>query len=148
MVEARLENWRLVDMKTQASKRFDKKLFEKAVIDSFHFLQDRYGFSAPVANDYGREIFVKYERGNQTVSVSYEYGMTPLIEIFYPSVETGDRPVPWAEKNNVQRSRRFPKYRLAIRFSDDENSTPKYIKEMSLEFEKTESSWLNTKQIT
>jgi hypothetical protein len=71
MVEARLENWRLVDMKTQASKRFDKKLFEKAVIDSFHFLQDRYGFSAPVANDYGREIFVKYERGNQTVSVSY-----------------------------------------------------------------------------
>jgi hypothetical protein len=68
-------------VKNRASQRFDKKLFEKSVNDSFRFLQDRYGFSTPVATDYGREIFVKFERGNQTVSISYEFGMTPLIEI-------------------------------------------------------------------
>lgn len=135
-------------MKIQASKRFDKNLFEKTVLDSFRFLQDKYGFSEPVANDYGREMFINYDRANQTVSISYEFDGSPRIEILYPSVETRDRPVPWAEKNNVQRSRRFPKYKIAIRFSDDENSMPKYIKEMSLEFEKVESSWLNAKQIT
>jgi hypothetical protein len=130
-------------MKKQTSQRFDKNLFEKCVDDSFRFLQETYGFSVPVATDYGREIFVKFERGNQTVSISYEFGGSPRIEIFYPFAETGDRPVPWAEKNNVQRSRRFPRYKLAIRFIDDENLMPSYIKEMAHEFERVESIWLS-----
>ena len=133
---------------TQTVRRFansmNKNLFEKSVIDNFRFLQDKYGFSTPVAKDYGREIFVRYERDNQTVSISYEFGMSPLIEIFYPSTESEEKSIPWASKGNVQRGRRFPKIRLATHFSDDENSIVKYIKELSLEFEKIESKWLES----
>jgi len=122
----------------------NKKLFENTVTDNFRFLLDKYGFSAPITEDFGREIFVKYERVNQTVSISYEFGSSPLIEIFYPSTESEEKSIPWAAKGNVQRSRRFPKIRIATRFSDDENSIAEYIKELSLEFEKIESKWLES----
>jgi hypothetical protein len=117
---------------------------KKTIIDNFRYLQDRYGFSAPITKDFGREIFIKYERANHTVSISYEFSSSPLIEIFYPSAETGESPIPWASKGKVQRSRRFPKIRLTTRFSDsdEENSMTKHIKEMSLEFERIEAKWL------
>ena len=120
----------------------NKDLFNKTVIDSFRFLQDRYGFSAPVSEDFGREIVVRYERGYQTVSISYEFGSSPLIEIFYPSKETGAVPIPWATRDGVQRSRRFPKLKLETRFSDDEASMIRYIGELSVRFEEVESNWL------
>ena len=120
----------------------NKNLFEKSVIDKFQFLQTRYGFSAPVTKDFGREIFVNYERANQTVSISYEYGSSPTIEIFYPSEETGAAPVPWAAKDGVPRSRRFPKLRSLTRFSEDDTSMEKHISEMALKFEEVESEWL------
>ena len=124
----------------------NKHLFEKSVNNNFRYLQEKYGFSAAaVVEDYGREIFVRYERNYQTVSISYEYGSSPLIEIFYPSSETGDKPVPWASKNNVQRSRRFSKTRPKSHFSDDETSIEKYIEEIALEFEKIESKWLEAR---
>jgi hypothetical protein len=124
----------------------NKNLFEKSVNDNFRYLQEKYGFSTAVTEDFGREIFIRYERNYQTVSISYEYGSSPLIEIFYPSIETGDRPVPWASKNNVQRSRRFSKTRPKTRFSDDETSIEKYIEEIAFEFEKIESKWLEARQ--
>jgi len=120
----------------------NKNILEREVKVNFRFLQDKYSFSEPVANDYGREIFINYDRANQTVSISYEFGGSPRIEILYPSAETGDRLVPWATKDGVQRSRRFPKIRLVSRFSDDENSIAVYVKEMAVEFEKIESNWL------
>jgi hypothetical protein len=129
-------------MSSWTHKNVNKNLFEKAVIDNFRFLQDRYGFSAPASEDFGREIFVRYERANQTVSISYEFGSSPLVEIFYPSEETGAAPIPWATKDGVQRSRRFPKLKLATRFSGDEASMVKHIEEMSVKFEEAESNWL------
>ena len=123
----------------------NKKLFEKSVIENFHFLQDKYDFSAPVTKDFGREIYVRYERVNQTVAISYEFGMSPLIEIFYPSSETGDKSIPWESKSNMQRSRRFPKIKPTTLFSDDETSIETYLKEMALEFEKAEMEWLEAK---
>ncbi|MBL8091842.1 MAG: hypothetical protein KF758_15815 [Anaerolineales bacterium] len=131
-------------MKIQPSQSFNKNLFEKTVKENFYFLQDKYGFLAPVVTDYGREIYVKYERGNQTVSISYEFGSNPLIEIFYPSNETGDKSIPWASKNDVKRSRRFSKVKTSILFSDDEDVIKNYVKEISLEFETIEKTWLQT----
>jgi hypothetical protein len=89
-------------MSSWTHKNVNKNLFEKAVIDNFRFLQDRYGFSAPASEDFGREIFVRYERANQTVSISYEFGSSPLVEIFYPSEETGAAMVKHIEEMSVK----------------------------------------------
>jgi hypothetical protein len=43
-----------------------------------------------------------------------ETGGHPIVELFYPSAETGEAPVPWAERNGVQRSRRIPRLRCAL----------------------------------
>ena len=121
----------------------EKNIFENVVKEEFHFLQRKYGFSSPVTEDYGREIFIKFERNAQTISISLEYGTSPLIEIFYPSSETGDKPTPWASKDGVERSRRFPKLKINTKYSDEnENSVKGYIKEMSCVFEEKEAEWL------
>lgn len=121
----------------------NKIIFKEAVTNNFSFLKTKYGFSEPVFEDLGREVYIRFNREDQTVSISYEFGSSPLIEIFYPSSETGDKPVPWASKNDVERSRRFSKIKTSIRFSDDEDVIKSYVKEMSLEFENIESNWLH-----
>ena len=120
----------------------NKTVFEQTVTTEFRFLQDRYNFSAPVVEDFGREIFIKYDRVDQTISISYEFGGSPLIEIFHPSDKDGEVYPTWASKNGVKRIRRFPKLKLGSRFSNDETSIVKYIKEMSTELERVESDWL------
>ena len=118
-------------------------IFQNGVIESFRYLQDEYNFSAPVAEDLGREIFIKYERDGQTVSISLEHGSKPLIEIFYPSSETGDTPVPWASINGINRSRRFPKIETNSKFIEtNEKESTKHIKEMSISLEANEKIWL------
>lgn len=123
----------------------NKNIFEKIINNNFHYLQEKYGFSAAATEDLGREIIVRYERRDQTVSILYEYGNSPLIEIFYPPIETNEKTTPRASKNNVQRSIRFPKIRPKTRFLGDEASTEKYIEEIALEFEKVESKWLEAR---
>ena len=123
----------------------NKNLLETIVNNNFRYLQEKYGFSAAATEDLGREIIVRYERDNQTVSILYEHGSSPLIEIFYPSIEIGDNPIPWASKNNLQRSRRSPKIKPKTRFLNDEVSTEKYIEEIALEFETIEVKWLETR---
>lgn len=121
----------------------NKDFFQKSILENFNFLQDEYNFSTPVTEDYGREIFIKYERGNQTVSISLEIGSNPLIEIFHPSSETGDKPVPWASKNGIDRSRRFPKVETCSKFIEtDEKESTNHIKEMSISFKNNEQPWL------
>ena len=119
-----------------------KDLFEQIVINSFQFLHDKYGFSTPVTEDFGREISIRYTRDHQTVSIAWEIGNSPMIEIIHPSMETGATPVPWVSKDGVQRSRRFPKLRPSARFADDETSVVTYIKEIAAKFEETEETWL------
>ena len=120
----------------------DKNFFEQTVISNFRFLQDHYGFSTPVMEDYGREIFIRYERDKQTVSISFEFGSSPLVEIFYPSAETREPPIPWASRNGVRRTRRIPRLNIKNLFLGDENSMTQYIQEIALEFEKVEAEWL------
>lgn len=121
----------------------NKDFFQKIVLENFKFLQDEYNFSCPVTEDLGREIFIKYERGNQTVSISLEHGSNPLIEIFHPSSETDEKPIPWASKNGINRSRRFPKVETYSKFIEtDENESTKHIMEMTISLKKNEQTWL------
>ena len=121
----------------------NKDIFQKSVLENFKYLQVEYNFSYPVTEDLGREIFIKYERNNQTVSISLEAGSEPLIEIFHPSSETGHEPVPWASKNGINRSRRFPKVETHSKFIEtDENESIQHIKEMSVSLKKNEQPWL------
>ena len=48
----------------------EKNIFVNVVKEEFHFLQGKYGFSSPVTEDYGREIFIKFERNSQSIFCS------------------------------------------------------------------------------
>lgn len=83
--------------------------FVDATHHAFKGLVTDYGFSAPVVDDLGREVFVRYDKGQHTVAVSLEHGSRPIVELFYPASETGERPLAWAERNGVARARRIPR---------------------------------------
>lgn len=85
--------------------------FLDATQQAFGRLVTTHGFDLPVFDDLGREVFVHYHKGNYTVSVAMECGAHPIIELFYPSAETGESPVAWAQRNGVERSRRIPRLR-------------------------------------
>ena len=111
--------------------------FKSVIEEKFRFLVTDYGFSVAV-NDYGREVFFTFDRGIETVSISVEAGSNPIVEIFEPVSESGDKAVPWAEKNGVKRSRRFPKLGITTNFKEESS----YIQEMATQLAKTEREWL------
>jgi hypothetical protein len=93
--------------------------FGEACKASFGFLVDDYGFHEPQIEQIGRECFVRYHKGARTVSISVEPGLLPIVEPFYPTLETGESAVPWAERNGVPRARRIPNLNIAGEFSSD-----------------------------
>jgi hypothetical protein len=118
-------------------------IFERECCAAFRRLVDVYGFGQPVIKQIGHESFVRYSKGNREISISYEYGASPLVELFYPSSETGERPTPWAEKNAVQRSRRIPRLQVAEPFSaKDETSFGRYLDACAKALERVESAFL------
>jgi hypothetical protein len=80
-------------------------MFVPECIRAFRPLVDTHGFDPPEVKDYGREVFVEYHRGLSTVSVSYESGAEPIIELFYPPAP-GEHPVAWGRRNGSPRTRR------------------------------------------
>ncbi|GAB1263815.1 hypothetical protein [Aurantivibrio infirmus] len=108
--------------------------FTKQVVVAFGFLKERYGFSEPETESLGREVFVRFHRNDETVSISFEAGSQPLVELFLICEGTEEKPVPWAERNGKQRYRKFPKLSKSQNFFE---SGPK-------EFEAIESDWLKT----
>lgn len=94
--------------------------------------------------DYGREVFFEYERNQDTVSISIEVGATPLVEVFIPAEGTDHKPVPWAEKNNVQRARLFPNLKVTKKFQPNSpESVSEYLGELAKQFESSQAEWLN-----
>ena len=83
---------------------------------AFGFLVERYGFSAPEEEQIGRERFIRYQKHNKTVSIAYEPGVSPIVELFFPSREL--------------RHRRFPKYQPAPR----PKKPKKWVDDMMPEF--------------
>ncbi len=45
----------------------NKDSFERAVKSNFKYLVDDYGFSPTKTDEYGREIFIRFEKGAQEV---------------------------------------------------------------------------------
>lgn len=121
----------------------NKDIFERTVKSEFKYLLDEYGFSTPKTDDYGREVFIRFEKGYKEVSISCEFGSAPIIELFYPVANTGNKATPWAKKDGIERTRRFHRLKVKTKYSaEDESSSIKHIKEMALSFKNTESEWL------
>jgi hypothetical protein len=117
--------------------------FTVACLNAFRFLVDRYGFLEPEVEPLGRETFVRYHRRNHTVSVAYEPPSPPLVELFYPSAETGEREVPWAERNGIARTRRIPRLNVEVPFIEGEHSNlDRYLESSAHALERQERKWL------
>ena len=71
--------------------------FVNPCLHAFSYLQTRYGFEAPVVEQLGRECFIRYRKGNRWVSIAYEPGLVPIVELFYPSPEIKHRRIPRLE---------------------------------------------------
>src|SRR5215475_8719102 len=84
------------------------RAFERACSNAFVFLCERFGFAAPEFEQLGREGYVQFHKGSRTVSIAWEPGAAPLVELFFPAQDSGDRPVPWAARNGVPYARRIP----------------------------------------
>lgn len=61
---------------------------------AFAFLVDRYGFSGPEIEDFGRECVIVYQKGKKTVSIAYEAGCGPVVELYFPSRDIKNRRFP------------------------------------------------------
>ena len=121
------------------------EVFVRTTLSAFRRLVDKYGFAEPVIEPIGRETYVRYLKGHRDVSISYEPGGAPIVEFFYPSADTGEPPTPWAEKDGVQRTRRFPKYRIDVRFKDsDQASFAPYLEATAIALERDECEYLQS----
>ena len=89
------------------------RAFERACLNALGFLCDRFGFAAPELEQLGREGYVRFHKGARTVSIAWEPGTAPIVELFFPTEGTGERPVPWAARNGTPYSRRIPHLKVA-----------------------------------
>jgi len=98
--------------------------FQLACVDAFRPLVDDFDFDEPEVESIGRESYVRFHKGSRTVSVACEHGLTPIVELFYPSAETGEPPVPWASRDGIPYARRIP--RLGVRAAVPDGSRDAY----------------------
>jgi hypothetical protein len=84
------------------------ELFEQAARQTFGFLCERLGFQSPEIERLGRESYVRFRKGPRTVSIAWEPGTAPIVELFLPTEGSGLPATPWAERDGVSYSRRFP----------------------------------------
>lgn len=119
--------------------------FISACRKAFEFLIARYAFDELEYEAIGREAFVRFHRGHQTVSIAIEPGSPPIVELFYPSSETGEPPLWWAERHGVPRSRRIPRLHVHERFNQpDAEGLLRYLRACAEALERAEPDWLNS----
>ncbi len=69
--------------------------FVNPCLDEFKYLgKGGYGFDPPVVEQIGRECFIRYTKGNRIVSIAYEPGSPPIVELFTPTHEIKNRRIP------------------------------------------------------
>jgi hypothetical protein len=68
--------------------------FVTPCLEAFGFLQSRFGFDAPVVEQLGRECFIRYHKDSRWVSVAYEPGCVPIVELFHPTNDIKHRRIP------------------------------------------------------
>lgn len=119
--------------------------FSRSCVKAFRFLVDLYSFREPEVERIGRETFVRYHRNSHTVSVAHEPPHAPLVELFYPAAETGEREVPWAARDGVARTRRIPSLKVEVQFICGGNSNfEAYLESIAQALERQEQAWLAT----
>ena len=57
----------------------------------FAFLTERYGFSEPKEEQFGRERFIIYQKRDRFVSIAYELFGKPVVEFYHSSFEPKNR---------------------------------------------------------
>lgn len=116
--------------------------FAAACIDAFSFLVTRFGFGAADVERIGRESFVQFHRNDATVSVAWEPGSQPIVELFYPPTN-GERTESWAVRNGVDRCRRIPRLRLVAVDEADPRSMKACLVTQATALEQAEHVWLS-----
>ena len=114
-----------------------------ACCDAFAFLVAQCGFAEPEIEAIGREQFVRFHRADSTVSIAWEPGLSPIVELFYPPTNPTERPVSWADRNGVARCRRIPRLRFAVSYDDtDPESFAAYVRAQAASLAQVEHAWL------
>ncbi len=116
--------------------------FVEACTASFSRLVKEFSFQPAVIRQIGRECFIKYIKGNHIVSVAYELGSLPIVELFYPSIETGESPTPWAERNGVPYTRRIPRLNVVGKYGENKEDLRRYLEKCVAELISKEKSFL------
>jgi hypothetical protein len=111
--------------------------------EAFAGLVEQHGMSGPEVEHIGRETFVRYHSGDRTVSISCEPGVAPIVELFYRPADAGEKIVPWAERNGIQRTRRIPRLEVSEPFSPTSAETYRsYINALAKAFLTQEAKYL------
>ena len=80
--------------------------FVTPCLEAFSFLVARCGFDEPTVEQLGRECFIRYQKGNRWVSIAYEPGCVPIVELFTPSHDIKHRRIPHLQ-TGLAKPRRF-----------------------------------------
>jgi hypothetical protein len=111
--------------------------FSEPCKQAFGFLVERYAFSPPEEEQLGRERFIRYQKRNKTVSIAYEPGLSPIVELFFPSRDLKNRRFP--KHDVVAGPKKKPK-----RWSDDRMS--KFLATQASELERNEREFLENEE--
>ena len=107
--------------------------FVTPCLEAFHFLENRYGFDAPEVEQIGRECFIRYRKSNRWVSIAYEPGSIPIVELFYPSHDMKHRRIPRLNTGIAK-----PKL-----FTGDETQQRRTLQAQATDLETTEREFLS-----
>jgi hypothetical protein len=108
--------------------------FVNPCLETFQFLESRYSFAPPEIEQLGRECYIRYRKGNRWVSVAYEPGSVPIVELFHPSRDMKDRRIPRL-KHGLSKPRAFA--------DTDEQQQRWTLQAQAEDLETTESSFLS-----
>ena len=75
--------------------------FTGPCVKAFGRLSSEFGFSSPTVEQIGHERYVVFEKSGHIVSVVYEPGHLPLIELFYPTRAPQNRRIPSLQVSDV-----------------------------------------------
>ena len=68
--------------------------FTRPCLKAFGRLSSELGFSSPSVEQIGQERYVVFEKSGHVVSVVYEPGHLPLVELYYPTRAFENRRIP------------------------------------------------------
>ena len=68
--------------------------FTTPCLKAFAPLVSQYGFSGPVVEQMAQERYVRFTRAEKMISIVYEPGNPPFVDLFYPSPSIKDRRIP------------------------------------------------------